>query len=344
MKDRITVSDSQLARIENLKRGFLGDEKSPKVIVNIPPCSQPATGDLISSAGFMLKSLLENARNRLEVADDYIPQIRVEFGTGQVANAFGCEMYIPNNSPVCSKGPLRCSLAEMAGMETPSLSAGWFKKAYEFTEYFLDNKPDWVGMQLLDFQSPFNNAHLIRGNDIMVDFYDDPETLDWFLEKLTSYQVDLVKHYRNLLGIEDGYIYDWGIVWKGNARMSNCSLHMISIEFYHEFIKKHIARFISEVNSARIHYCGTHDGGIVASFCGMPGMTGLDLDGKYHDPWELSYVMPEDVPLLISPTKKQIDRILSGDIPKKRNLILFAYASCLEEAKVLYRELKSALS
>ena len=68
-------------------------------------------------------------------------------------------------------------------MDMPSLDAGWFKKAYEYTEYFLETKPNWVGMDLLDFQSPFNNAHLVRGNDILYDFYDEPETLDLLLIK-----------------------------------------------------------------------------------------------------------------------------------------------------------------
>lgn len=44
----------------------------------------------------------------------------------------------------------------------------------EWTEIYLDNLPEGMLIQHPDIQSPFDTAHLVRGDDILLDFYDDP--------------------------------------------------------------------------------------------------------------------------------------------------------------------------
>lgn len=338
------ITDGQRARIEDLKRVYIDGLTEPMVLVSAPGEPSPPPAEWVYSPEAMLRIEVDGAKRRLDVGDDYIPQIRVEFGTGQVACAFGCEMYVPEQGLVASKGHVLNDSQEIEGLAMPSLDSGWFGKAYEYTEYYLENKPEWAEMMLLDFQSPFNNAHLVRGNDIFTDFYDCPELVDALLAVNARYYVDLVRHYRKLTGMEDGYIYDWGVAWSGNCRLSNCTLHLVSPGHYGGLIMKHDARVINDLGGGRIHYCGTHDGGMVADFCRIPGMTGLDLDGGHHDLWRLCEIIPEDVTLLIYLTKEIKDRILSGDVPNKRKLILYGGAPSLAEAQNDYRELKYALT
>ena len=131
-----------------MKRTYLEGIEEPMVIVTIPGGDNHTTSEIRDSPELMLKSQLDQIINHVEVGDDFIPSLRVEFGSGQVAHAFGCEMYIPEYSPVCSRGPLQRGLPEIVDMNMPSLDAGWFKKAYEFTEYFMENNwtiSFWVG-------------------------------------------------------------------------------------------------------------------------------------------------------------------------------------------------------
>ncbi|MCL2055718.1 MAG: hypothetical protein FWH02_00690 [Oscillospiraceae bacterium] len=339
---RLNISDSETRRIEALKREYLGGLKSPKIIMNYPGTPLP-TKELITSPKIMLDRQLKGIQAHLEIGDDVIPQVGIAFGTGQIAHAFGCEMRVPTDSPVCATGNLQRGPREIAAMDMPDLDAGWFAKAYEYTEYFLENKPSWVEMEVLDLQSALNNAYLVRGDDLLYDFYDDPEGVELLLEKMTDYQIAQTKRYREFIGAETGVLYDWSVAWKGGGRVADCAVHMISTDFYDDFIKKHDARIIRELDGGRIHYCGAYHDGLVASLGDIPGMTGFDLDGKYHDPWQISREIPDDIPLLVYITQEQTDRLLSGDIPEKRNLILQVWTSCQEEAKELYPKLKSLL-
>ncbi len=48
---------------------------------------------------------LYTIRAHADVGDDRVPATRVNFGTAQIAAAFGCEMYIPPNNLPCAKTP-----------------------------------------------------------------------------------------------------------------------------------------------------------------------------------------------------------------------------------------------
>jgi len=280
----------------------------------------------------------------LAQGDDYVPAARVEFGTGQVAHAYGCGMYEPENSSPCSAGHVMQSIEEAETLPIPDLRAGWFGKLEEFSEYFRKHLPEGVALQVPDLQSPFNNAHLVRGNDILYDFYDEPELLDILLSRMTDHLIDLTKWTNAMCcGEPDGWFCDWGCMWAGHAYIANCSLHMISNEFYRDFIRKYDQKLLDAVGGGRIHYCGTHDNGLLDSFYEMPGMSGVDFDGQYHDLWKQCERAPEDVSLLVYATDADIERLLSGDWPKKRNIIIQRYSSSVEQGRELYKKLRDSM-
>ena len=97
------------------------------------------------------------------------------------------------------------------------------------------------------------------------------------------------------------------------------------------------------MGAGRIHYCGTHDNGLMDSFFEMPNMTGIDFDGKYHDLWDLCERAPENVTLLVYATGDTRKRLLSGDWPKKRNIIIQSYVSSIEDGKALYARLRDSM-
>ncbi len=347
-KNYLKINDTQRRHTEeNLaeyKRFSTSPEAvHPKVIVNVPNGNAYTTPELIADKALMLKNGLDTIQTHIDIGDDYIPQVRVEFGTGQVSHAYGCDMYIAQHSPVCAQGHVLSDIEEIDALENPSLTAGWFGKCYEFTEFFMENKPSIVGMQLPDFQSPFNNAHLIRGNDILLDFYDSPDKLRLLLQKVTDYMVTMTDHYRKLTHMEEGFFCDWGVVWKGSARLSNCSLHMISTAFYNEFVKDFDRDYLDRIGGGRIHYCGEHDDGLFDSFFSIPNSYGVDYDSNLHDLWNISAKAPSQVALLQYGSQEQIDRLLKGERPEKNNFIISAYAKSIEEGRILYQQLKAAL-
>ena len=346
---RFRLTDRQLYAVEETRRNFRLFRENPKIarpaILIHPPVESPWTvRERTHHPERLLEYELNTVHAHLMQGDDYVPAARVEFGTGQVAHAYGCEMYEPENSPPCSAGHVMQSIEEAATLPLPDLRAGWFGELEKYSEYFRKNLPEGVALQMPDLQGPFNNAHLVRGNDILYDFYDEPDLVRLLLSRMTDHLIDLTRWTHDMCTPEaDGFFCDWGCLWGGSTFIANCSLHMISTEFYREFIREFDQRLIDAVGSARIHYCGTHDDGLMDCFFEMPNMTGVDFDGRYHDLWDLSERAPEDVTLLVYATDADMERLLSGDWPKKRNIIIQRYSSSIEDGRETYRRLRDSM-
>ena len=75
-------------------------------------------------------------------------------------------------------------------------------------------------------------------------------------------------------------------------------------------------------------------------------VTGLDCDAKYHNAWELAEIVPDNVPVILQEYGKpypHIERLLAGDWPAKRNIILITEANNTHEAKELLQKLKRSI-
>jgi len=349
LKNYLVLDDYQLRRFEEMYERYklLYNDPgncSPMFIIDGPVEDPPPWEERLEDPLLMLKAHIDMLRPHLEIEDDRVPTARVEFGTAQVAAAFGCRLAVPTNSlPAAADHALK-SARDVYEMDKPSLDAGWYGKLKKYTEIYLENLPEGMHIQHPDIQSAFNSAHLIRGNDILTDFFDDPEAVCALLDLVTDYMIDMVPHLKGMISAEEEWFFDWSAFWKGAARISNCSMHMISPEFFREFVLPRDMRLMKAVGGGRIHYCGT-SGEVITEFFKNPEVTGLDYDSAYHSLWELSEIAPEKVTLLapMSPDSEELRRLMAGDWPKKRNLIIKTSACSIEEAKELLQKLRRSV-
>ena len=93
--------------------------------------------------------------------------------------------------------------------------------------------------------------------DGFLDFYDHPYELDVLLDKVTDFMIAITKHMKAAISADPAWFFDWGALWKGFARISNCSMHMISPELYRKHVLPRDIRFFDNVGGGRIHYCGS---------------------------------------------------------------------------------------
>ena len=349
LRDYLRLDDYQQRRFEDVYARYrmLYDDPancSPMFSVYVPQDGRATVEQQLADPLVMLKSCLDGLRPHLEVEDDSVPTVRVEFGTAQVAAAFGCSIVFPENSPAAA-GPSVLERAEdVYELEKPPLDAGWYGKLADWTELWLENLPEGVHIQHPDIQSAFNSAHLVRGNDILLDFYDNPEAVEALLDLVTDFMVDITRHVRSMITHDEDWFFDWGALWRGKARISNCSMHMISPEFYRRFVMPRDRRFFDEMGVGRMHYCGTF-GEVIREFFEVPNISGLDYDSVHHDLYELCEMAPERVTLLLyAPQYMPIfGRLVSGDWPKKRNLIIQTNASSVDEGKDILDRLRRSV-
>jgi hypothetical protein len=346
--DYLHPTDAQIRRIDDLVGNYMKfaddpDNAEPMFIVNAPGKREFSSREQFNDPVKMLKAGLAGLQRHFDVGDDSVPALRTDFGTGMVASAFGCGIMEMEDSPACVKSHVLEGAGYGDELPNPGLSDGLFKKVEEFGAFFKENIPDYVRMGVPDLQGPFNNAHLIRGNEIFLDFFDNPEFVERLMGRVTDYLVAQTARMNEMFGVGGGYFPDWGAYWKGGVRVCNCSLHMVSVDFYKRFILHHDQRWLDSVGCGRMHYCGTPDNGIFDMFFGMPNMYGIDYDYSHHDLWELAPRTPKHITLLQPLDWPQCERLIAGDWPDKRNLIFTLHPPSVEEGKRMLELLRRSV-
>ncbi|MEI6168288.1 MAG: uroporphyrinogen decarboxylase family protein [bacterium] len=317
----------------------------PMIIINTP-VQLPVWEERLADPLVMLQAELDLLRPHLDIRDDRVPTVRVQFGTAQVAAAFGCQMVIPGNNLPAAGSHVLTAAGAVHGLKLPALDAGWYGKLMEWTELWKKHLPTGVHIQLPDIQSAFNSAHLIRGNDILTDFYDCPEDVDLLLDKVTDFMLAITQRLKSTIGDDPEWFFDWGAMWKGAARISNCSMQMISPALYREHILPRDVRFFDTLGGGRMHYCGmTAD--VIDDFMKVPAITGLDVDCTHHDFFALCERAPAR--LVLMPTGEfggnspELMRLLQGDWPCKRNIVIMAGASSVADGRRLLEQLRASI-
>ena len=349
LTEYLRIGDGDLQRFEDLYARYrllhqAPDRCRPMLIVTPPVENLPPWEERLADPLTMLKAELDQLRPHLKLEDDAVPTVRVQFGTAQVAAAFGCAMHVPPNNLPAAGSHVLASAEDVYTLKTPTLDAGWYGKLAEWTALWRDNLPQGVHIQHPDIQSAFNTAHLIRGNDILTDFYDHPHLVEALLDRVTDFMIDITRHVKRAISDDPAWFFDWGALWRGAARISNCSMHLIGPSFYRDHVLPRDIRFFESMGGGRMHYCGTA-GAVLDEFCKIPSLSGLDVDLSHHDFFELCTRLPGRIAFLgsLGSESRELRRLLSGDWPRKRNLVLSVHAPSLEAGRTLLARLRASI-
>ncbi len=350
MNNDLVLDDVMLAHCDDVVARYrlLHDDPAgcrPMIIINTP-VQLPTWEARLADPLVMLRAELDLLRPHLEIRDDRVPTVRVQFGTAQVAAAFGCQMIVPENNLPAAGSHVLTEAAGVHGLKMPGLDAGWYGKLADWTHLWQKHLPPGVHLQLPDIQSAFNSAHLIRGNDILTDFYDAPGDVDVLLDTVTDYMLAITRHLKAMISDDPAWFSDWGALWKGAARISNCSMQMISPDLYREHVLPRDVRFFDSLGGGRMHYCGiTAD--VIDDFMNVPAISGLDVDCTRHDFFALCQRAPERLVLMsggeFGETSPELKRLLRGDWPDKRNIVVIAGAASVAAGRDLLKRLKDSI-
>ncbi len=349
LKDYLKTDSRTLDHITNLKTRYKKLYESPSdcqpMIIVDTPTQLPCWEERLADPAVMLRAELDSLRPHFEMGDDRVPSVRVQFGTAQPASAYGCGIYTPPNSLPAAADHVLKRIEDALELQVPDINAGLYAKLHEWTDLWLDVLPEGIEIQHPDIQSAFNTAHLVRGNDIFTDFYDNPEALDALLANVTDFMIKITRMVKSKISADAGYFYDWGGMWAGTARISNCTMQLLPPEFYVNHVMKHDMRFFEAVGGGRVHYCGTSRE-MAETFFKLDKVSGYDVNPPYDSaPFEVCDAIPSrKVPFIPIGGRDSAacQSLLKGDVPRKRNMILQTSAPDIESGKALLRELRAA--
>ena len=171
-------------------------------------------------------------------------------GTAALVPCFG----IPLDPSVANGPAFTRSLAEVLADPPPDPeTAGPIPEWRRRIDLLRDRTPAAFKIGLPDMQGPFNLAHAILGNDALLAPYDSEKDFHAFMERLTSFWIALRRQLMTWIGEERLNPRD------RMGRIAECSVNLVSPDFYEQFILPHDRRIAEAFGPLHIHPCsGPH--------------------------------------------------------------------------------------
>jgi hypothetical protein len=215
--------------------------------------------------------------------------IRANTGTGTLCTAAGCkqllsEFGLPWTTHVGREAIEAFDPADIA-------DRGVLPRVYELYAYFRARLPERIHFYIADTQSPFDLAHLLYGDAIFYDMFDDPDFVHALLAKATALYINgsqLMKSW--IREPADGGCH--GILWMENGGVRACedTATLLSPELVNEFVVPYRNQGLAPFGGGWVHYCGDNDE-VYCSLLQAPQVRGINFGNpERHD---FSRVLPE---------------------------------------------------
>lgn len=213
-----------------------------------------------------LAAIEDNVLNAVEIGDDYPLQVRANYGIGLIPSLFGLNSRIVmDNMPWVEHVNEPDDLLPLLDKGVPNPDTGIGQKVRVCLEHFAQRLRPYpkcaacIRLAQPDLQGPFDNLHLMLGNELFYLLYDDPEFVHRALDLITETYISYRKWIAPYLTADaDGgkmcyvhrALYDGQVILKEDTATAN-----ISEEMYAEFCVPYNTRIL-EAFGGGVHFCG----------------------------------------------------------------------------------------
>jgi uroporphyrinogen-III decarboxylase len=189
------------------------------------------------------------------------------YGGCAVAAIFGLPIvYVADNWPNVEHRYL--SLEEMASIEPPDLDASpFFQQLLEQVDRITELEGCCEGF--INWQGVINNAQRLRGQEIFVDLYEEPEACIRLFDVVTDTIIEATRRLRErqrASGVDHRF-----------ATVSNCTVNMVSPEHYRDFLLPCDLRIARAFESLGVHNCAWKADPYLESYASIPNLAYIDM-------------------------------------------------------------------
>ncbi|MCM8771889.1 MAG: hypothetical protein NC922_02250 [Candidatus Omnitrophica bacterium] len=260
----------------------------------------------------MLYMQLKGLVSFISKYSDAVPSVRFNFGTGFIPSVFGLESEIFEDKMPWLKKHL--SKEEIKGFQYEDFEEieelGLMKKVKDYFTVYKNYLSEEIKIYLPDTQGPFNIAHLIRGNEIFIDIYDDIEFFKFLLELTTFVYIKITEKLKKLIkeNLKMSYHSGYYFIAKGGIRICEDSTTLLSPKHI-EVVLTYTQKCLKYFGGGWIHYCGETNH-FFDAVIEIPELTGINL-GIVH-PEKL-----DEKKLFRKINNK--NKVYMGSIPRKKD-------------------------
>lgn len=183
--------------------------------------------------------------------------LRANLGTGLVPTIFGLEQLVFEDKMPWLKEHL--SKEEIINFEFPDdlSQAGLMPLAIEYINFFQEKLKGRAQVYVSDTQGPFDIAHLVRGDEIFTDFYDDPDFVHHLLRLSTRAYIECTKAMKvaNREELSSGY-HGFLYMGRGGVRACEDTSTLLSPSCLREFVVPYLEEALRPFGGGWVHFCG----------------------------------------------------------------------------------------
>ena len=208
----------------------------------------------------MLFNGLHAAVTALAGGREAVPSVRANMGCGIVAALFGVEpMLFPDKMPWIQKHLDRDTLENMTAADirvTPE-----FAMALKHMDHAAANLAGGGCYVFpVDIQGPFDTAHLLMGDDIFYELYDDPDYVHHVMELATAATVMAYELCLEHMPHSDKFVCHYNSLAmpaeRGCIKLSEDTTTLLNAAQMEEFALPYTHRILEHFGGGYIHYCG----------------------------------------------------------------------------------------
>ena len=222
--------------------------------------------------------------NSPEVGDDLPSTIRPNFGTTIVASMFGARIeQIDNNPPWVRSFESKTETLKIFDVDIEDYSRGWIPKVEETYECYRKTLAGFAEIRnvikivLPDLQGPLDNLDLLRGSDVYIDMYEDPDLVRDGLELMARAQENLARRFSKYINDDSSrFCHQHGIMNRGNILIRNDSSIMVSPEMYRDFVAPFDEQVLKCLDGGGLHSCGTFEH-LVDEYLALESIMAIDF-------------------------------------------------------------------
>ena len=192
-----------------------------------------------------------------------VPSVRANMGCGIVPALFGLVQDLFDDKMPWLQHHLKPDqIQEMTAADLSITSQ--FQQALDHMEYMADMLRDTgVRVYPLDIQGAFDTAHLVMGDEIFYQMFDDPELVHHLMDMCCD---AIAIAYRECLKRMPGSDvtvthYNYLAIPRelGGIKLSEDTSTLLSPSAIDEFVKPYMHRALENAGGGYIHYCGRND-------------------------------------------------------------------------------------
>lgn len=239
----------------------------------------------------MMCQQLRGALGALNSNSDVVPSIRVNTGTGTALSTVGLEQDIFKDKMPWLKNHL--SKEEIWKLTPNDITIkGTMERVLDYTAVFRECLCE-AGLErdlpiyVADQQGPFDLAHLMRGDDLFIDLYDDSEFVHHLMELSLVMGERVTTWCKEASGEKDSVCHHMNTLYAENLGIRICedTTVLVSDEMMREFALPYTDRLAKRFGGAWVHYCGRNDA-LTKACCELPSVKGINfglIPGKEED-------------------------------------------------------------